>query len=188
MAPIWVLIGISVLLFIVTSIAQDLILYLALIPVIIGDRPWTIITSIFLHSGIWHILFNMITLYFFGGYLCVLLGGRKFLTVFLIGGILGNVLYLLLGEPVSIAMGASGAVFALGGVLAVMRPKLRVFVFPIPAPLPLWAAVIGIFLVITFLSLAGVLFTNVAWQAHLGGLAFGLVVGYFFRKRERIFR
>ncbi len=181
LTPIWVLIGINVLLFIVTLIAPTVLLYLGLIPAIIGDRPWTIITSIFLHANIWHILFNMMTLYFFGRYLCVLLGEKKFLTVFLIGGILGNVLYLLLGPPYSIAIGASGAVFALGGVLAVMRPKIRVFVFPIPIPFPLWAAVIGGFLIL-------IAFPNVAWQAHLGGLAFGLVIGYFFRKRERIFR
>ncbi len=181
LTPVWVLMGISLLLFIITSIARDLILSLGLIPVIIGDRPWTIITSIFLHGNIWHLLFNMITLYFFGRYLCVLLGAGKFLTVFFIGGILGNILYLLLGEPFSVAIGASGAVFALGGVLAVMRPKLRVFVFPIPAPLPLWTAVIGGCLVISF-------FPNVAWQAHLGGLTSGLAIGYFFRKRERIFR
>jgi len=60
-----------------------------------------------------------------------------------------------------------------------LEGKLRVFVFPIPAPVPLWAAVIGGFLIISF-------FPNVAWQAHLGGLAFGLTIGYFFRKRERI--
>jgi len=182
LTPIWVLIGINVLLFIATSIARDLILYhLGLIPVIIADKPWTIITSIFLHGSLWHIFANMITLYFFGRYLCVLLGAAKFLAVFFIGGILGNALYLLLGEPLSIAIGASGAVFALGGVLAVMRPKLRVIVFPIPVPLPLWAAVIGGFLIISF-------FPSVAWQAHLGGLAFGLIMGYFFRRRERTFR
>ena len=187
MTPIWVLIGINALLYIIASVAPTVLLYLGLIPVIIGDRPWTIITSIFLHGSIGHILVNMITLYFFGGYLCALVGVGKFLTVFFIGGILGNVLYLLLGEPFSIAMGASGAVFALGGVLAVMRPRLRVFVFPIPVPLPLWAAVIGFFLFIG-VFMAIYVFPNVAWQAHLGGLAFGLVIGYFFRKRERIFR
>ena len=181
MTPIWVLIGINVLLFIVTLAVPTLIEFLGLKPAVIGDRPWTIITSIFLHGNIWHILFNMITFYFFGRYLCALLGVGKFLTVFFIGGILGNILYWLLGPPFSIAIGASGAVFALGGVLAVMRPRLRVFVFPIPVPLPLWAAVIGGFLIISF-------FPNVAWQAHLGGLAFGLAIGYFFRKRERIFR
>jgi len=181
LTPIWVLIGINVLLFIVTSIAPTVLLYLGLIPAIIGDRPWTIITSIFIHGDLWHILANMVTLYFFGRYLSMLLGEWKFLTVFFVGGIVGNILYLFWGESLSIAIGASGAVFALGGVLAVMRPRLRVFVFPIPVPLPLWAAVIGGFLVIS-------VFPNVAWQAHLGGLAFGLVIGYFFRKRERIFR
>ncbi len=179
--PLWVLIGINILLFIVTSIARDLILHLGLIPIIIADKPWTIITSIFLHGNLWHIFANMITLYFFGRYLCVLLGGGKFLAVFFIGGILGNALYVVLGEPFSVAIGASGAVFALGGVLAVMRPKLRVFVFPIPVPIPLWVAVIGGSLVISA-------FPSVAWQAHLGGLVFGLAIGYFFRKRERTYR
>jgi len=179
LAPIWFLIGINLLLFIVTLIVPTLILFLGLIPAGILDRPWTIVTSIFLHGSMWHILANMITLYFFGRYLCALLGEKKFLTVYFIGGILGNVFYILLAPPLSIAIGASGAVFALGGVLAIMTPKLRVFVFPIPAPVPLWAAVIGGFLIISF-------FPNVAWQAHLGGLVFGLAIGYFFRKRERI--
>ena len=179
LTPIWFLIGTNLLLFVVTLIVPTLILFLGLIPAVILDRPWTIITSIFLHGSIGHILANMITLYFFGRYLCALLGERKFLLVYFIGGILGNILYILLAPPLSIAIGASGAVFALGGVLAVMRPRLRVFVFPIPVPLPLWAAVIGGFLIISF-------FPNVAWQAHLGGMAFGLTIGYFFRKRERI--
>ena len=177
--PIWFLIGVNLLLFIVTLIIPTLILFLGLIPAGILDRPWTIVTSIFLHGSIGHILANMITLYFFGRYLCALLGEGKFLLVYFIGGILGNILYILLAPPLSIAIGASGAVFALGGVLAIMRPRLRVLVFPIPVPLPLWAAVIGGFLIISF-------FPNVAWQAHLGGLAFGLAIGYFFKKRERI--
>ncbi len=93
---------------------------------------------------------------------------------------MGSALFILLASPYSVAIGASGAVFALGGALAVMRPKLRVFVFPIPVPLPLWSAVIGGFLIIS-------LFPRVAWQAHLGGLVFGLIAGYFFRKREHLF-
>ena len=179
LTPIWFLIGMNLLLFVVTLIEPTLVLFLGLIPAVILDRLWTIITSIFVHGSIGHILANMITLYFFGRYLCALLGERKFLFVYFIGGILGNILYILLAPPLSIAIGASGAVFALGGVLAVMRPRLRVFIFPIPVPLPLWVAVIGGFLIISF-------FPNVAWQAHLGGMAFGLAIGYFFRKRERI--
>ncbi len=176
--PIWIIIGINLLLFIVTLISPTVILSLGLIPAVVIDRPWTIITSIFLHGSMGHILTNMFTLYFFGRYLCTLIGDKKFLIIYFIGGILGNIFYIILGEPISIAIGASGAVFAVGGALTVMRPKLKVFIFPIPAPLPIWVAVIGGFLIISF-------FPNVAWQAHLGGLASGLTAGYFLRKRER---
>ncbi len=180
LAPIWFLIGINIILFIATSINTELIRLLGFHPAIFFERPWTIITSIFVHGSIGHILANMITLYFFGNYLLRLIGERKFLIVYFLGGIIGNVFYAFILTPPLLCVGASGAIFALGGVLAIMRPKLRVFVFPIPVPLPLWAAVIGGFLIIS-------LFPNVAWQAHLGGLVFGLAIGYFFRKRERIF-
>ena len=180
LTPIWVLIGLNLLLFIAAVIAPGLVLLLGLQPASILMRPWTLVTNLFIHGSFWHIIANMITLYFFGNYLIRLIGEKKFLIVYFIGGILGNIFYILLAPPLSIAIGASGAVFALGGALAVMRPRLRVFVFPIPAPIPLWAAVIGGFLIIS-------LFPNVAWQAHLGGLVFGLVMGYFFRKKERIF-
>ena len=116
----------------------------------------------------------------FGNYFSRLVGDGKFLIVYFGGGILGNILYILLGVPLYVAVGASGAIFALGGALAVMRPGLKVFVFPIPVPLPLWTAVIGGFLILSFLP-------YIAWQAHLGGLGFGLIAGYFFRKRERHF-
>jgi len=179
LTALWLLIAINLLLFIATLIEQDLILRLGLAPASFWDWPWTIVTNLFIHASIWHILANMLTLYFFGSYLCTLLGAKKFLIVYFCGGILGNILYLLLApSPYSIAIGASGAIFALGGVLAVMRPRLRVFVIPIPAPLPLWVAVIGGFIILSF-------FPNVAWQAHLGGLVLGLVAGYFFRRRER---
>jgi len=116
-----------------------------------------------------------------------LVGESKLLIAYFCGGIAGNVLFVLLAPPYSIAIGASGAVFALGGVLAVMRPKIRVIIFPVPAPLPLWVAVIGLFLFIgVFLPI--LIPTSIAWQAHLGGLAFGVAMGYFFRKRERISR
>jgi len=136
----------------------------------------------FLHIEFWHIFANMITLYFFGGYLNRLVGGKKFLLVYFCGGILGNIFLLLLAgfSPYNIALGASGAIFALAGALVVMRPRLPVIIFPIPVPIPLWVAVIGGFLILSFLPF-------VAWQAHLGGLVFGLIAGYIFRKRERYF-
>jgi len=178
---IWVLIAINVILFIATTINRDLIFLLGLNPISFLARPWTIVSNLFVHSGLWHIIVNMLALYFFGTYLSRLIGERKFLIVYFGGGILGNIAYLLLlPSPFSIAIGASGAIFALGGALAVMRPKLRVFLFPIPAPIPLWIAVIGGFFIL-------ILLPNVAWQAHLGGLVLGLIAGYLFRRKERYF-
>ena len=60
-----------------------------------------------------------------------------------------------------------------------LQPKMKVVIFPIPAPVPLWAALIGIFVILSF-------FSNVAWQAHLGGMVLGLAAGYFFKKRQRV--
>jgi membrane associated rhomboid family serine protease len=175
----WLLIVVNLIMFVVRIINPAFAVNLGLYPPEFWDRPWTLISCMFIHANIWHILANMITLYFFGSYLNRLLGTVKFLIVYFAGGILGSIVFLLLppSEP-SVAVGASGAIFALGGVLAVMRPKLRVIVFPIPVPLPLWIAIIGIFVIFSFLP-------NVAWQAHAGGLALGLVAGYFFKRRER---
>jgi membrane associated rhomboid family serine protease len=144
----------------------------------ITARPWTVFTSLFLHASFGHILGNMITLYFFGKNLQRLIGYKGFLFVYFIGGLLGSFMYVLLAPPLSIVIGASGAIFAIGGAITVLRPKLRVIIFPVPVPVPLWAAVIGGFVILSFLP-------NVAWQAHLGGLAFGLAAGYFYKKRER---
>jgi len=178
LTPVLVIIAVNFLLFIATVIAPRLIFLLGLQPARLLFQPWTIVTNLFIHAGFWHIIANMLTLYFFGSYLSRLVGKSKFLTVYFGGGILGNILFILLGPSFSIAVGASGAVFALGGALAVMRPQLRVFIFPIPVPLPLWVAVIGGFIVLSFIP-------YIAWQAHLGGLVFGLVAGLFLRKRER---
>lgn len=176
--PVWVLIAVNITLFIISVVVPDLIFVLGLAPANILHSPWTIVTSLFVHAGLWHLIANMWAFYFFGTYLSKLVGRGKFLLIYFCGGILGSLFFVFLAPPFSIAVGASGAVFALGGALAVMRPKLRVFVFPVPVPLPLWTAVIGGFFIIS-------LFPNIAWQAHLGGIVFGLVAGYFFRRRER---
>ena len=182
---IFVIIGINLLLFLPTIVSQEireeLIINFGLWSKgTFLDYPWGIVTSMFIHDGFFHIFFNMITLYFFGSYLYRLLGGGRFLILYFGGGILGSVFFILLAPPVSLAIGASGAIFALGGALSVMRPNLRVFIFLIPVPLPLWVAVIGGFFLLS-------LFPFVAWQAHLGGLAFGLIAGYLFKEKTRYY-
>lgn len=175
----WLLIAANLIMYLVRVINPDFAIQLGLFPPWFWDRPWTLVTCMFIHANLWHIIANMVTLYFFGSYLNRLLGTLKFLLIYFAGGILGGIVFLLLPpSELAVAVGASGAIFALGGALAVMRPKLRVFIFPIPAPLPLWIAIIGIFVIFSFLP-------SVAWQAHAGGLAFGLIAGYIFRRRER---
>ena len=177
---IWIIITINLLMLVAALIYRELIFHLGLVPELFLSRPWTIVTSMFLHNGLWHFSANMLTLYFFWSYLSRLIGDSKFLIVYFGGGILGNILYILLGEPLSIAVGASGAVFALGGTLTMMRPKLKVIVFPIFVPLPLWITVIGGFIILSFLPF-------IAWQAHLGGLIVGLIGGYIFKRKECYF-
>lgn len=180
LSPILILIIVNFLLFIATIIVSELIFLLGLMPAGFLSRPWTILTSMFIHGGLWHIIANMLTLYFFGNAVLRLVGTGRFLIVYFGGGILGSILFILLAPPLSLAVGASGAVFALGGALTMMRPRLTVFVFPIPVPIPLWVAVIGGFFILSFLP-------YIAWQAHLGGLVLGLIAGYIFRRRERHF-
>ncbi len=182
LGPIGFLIVINLILYITTSIRPELFINLfGFHPAIFLERPWTIVTNLFIHApfpSIWHILGNMLTLYFFGSYLIQLIGDRYFWIVYFFGGIMGNIFYAFILTPPVVAIGASGAVFAVGGALAVLRPQLRVFIIPIPVPIPLWAAVIGGFLIIS---------PGVAWQAHLGGLVLGLLVGYLFKRRKRYF-
>lgn len=179
--PLFAIIILCVLVYVVTMagamLGHDLMSPLALQRATFLARPWTIVTNLFVHGGIFHLLANMLTLFFFGRFLTGLIGTRVFLTIYFFGGILGNIFCLLL-TPFAV-IGASGAVFALGGTLAVLTPRLRVFVFPIPVPMPLWVAVIGGFVVLSF-------FPNVAWQGHLGGLLFGLIAGLVLRNRVRI--
>lgn len=174
----------NLVLYIATSIQREMFIdTFGLTPAYFWERPWTIVTNMFIHSpfpGLWHILANMLALYFFGGYIIQLIRERNFLILYFIGGIAGNILYLLMGPPYATAIGASGAIFALGGALTVLRPNMRVILFPIPVPMPLWVAVVGGCLIISF-------FPYVAWQAHVGGLVFGMAIAYYWRRRRRYF-
>jgi membrane associated rhomboid family serine protease len=177
LSVLWFLIALNVVIFVITFARPEIILFLGLTPARLAQQPWTIISSIFVHASIWHILFNMLALYFLGSFLIRAAGERSFLAVFLLGGLAGNLLFILLANPFTTGVGASGGIFALAGALAVIVPRVPVFIFFIPIPMPLWIAVI-ILLGLSFL------FSNIAWQAHLGGLLLGLVAGFIFRRRR----
>jgi membrane associated rhomboid family serine protease len=176
-ALVWALIAVNVAVFIVTTARPDIGNYLAMTKPIFDSHYWSILTAMFVHAGFSHIFFNMLNLYFFGT-LCLQLADRKrFLLVYFLGGIVGNLLFLLIGPMYSAAVGASGAIFALGGVLAMMRPTLRVYLYFF-IPMPLWLGIIIGFALTAFVA-------GIAWQAHLGGLIVGLIVGFILRRREK---
>ena len=179
--PALVLVVINLVFFIATLVREDIVTRLGLAPFLFSERPWTLLTAMFIHSGFWHLFGNMITLYFFGTFLVRLIGNNWFLLVYFVGGIAGNALYLWLGESFSLAIGASGAVYAVAGALVVLMPRLPVRLYFVIS-MPLWAFVL-VFLVIW--SIPGFV-PGVAWQAHLGGLAVGLIAGFFFRRRIRV--
>jgi membrane associated rhomboid family serine protease len=175
---IWILISINTVLLLVTFFSPDLVYLLGISPAFVRSEPWTIITNIFVHAGIWHLATNMFTLYFFGTFLIQIIGEKRFLLVYFVAGLVGSFFFIFLAPQFSIGVGASGAVFGLGGALALLVPRVKVMVFPLPVPMPLWVAVIGGFLLVSFLP-------GVAWQAHLGGLLAGLGLGYYFKRRMR---
>lgn len=175
LTPLWVLIGINLLMFIATAINKELVWLLGLMPATVLSEPWTLVTNLFIHANIGHLLANMLTLFFFGGFLYKLVGAKNFFITYLVGGIIGNIAYILLGSPSSIVVGASGAIYALAGALVVMVPNLRVLLYFI-IPMPLWVVILVFFVLWSFIP-------GVAWQAHLGGLVFGLIMGAFFRRR-----
>ena len=176
---LWFLIALNVLIFIITLLRPEAVYVLGLTPALLSQQPWTIITSMFVHGGFTHILFNMISLYFLGSFFLRAAGEKSFLAVFFLGGLAGNIFFVLLADPSSTGIGASGAIFAIGGALAVTVPRVPVFIFFIPVPVPLWVAII-IFFLLSFLP-------GIAWQAHLGGLLLGLIAGLILKRRRQIY-
>lgn len=148
-------------------------------PLAVSDvamQPWRLITSVFVHSTalIFHVLLNMYTLWIFGQLLEGLLGRWRFLALYLIAGLGGSVGVVWLADPNTSVVGASGAIFGLMGAFLVIQRRLggqtsQLFVL------------LAINLVIGFVP-----GWNIAWQAHLGGLVSGALVGLiYFETRKR---
>jgi len=190
---LWFLIALNVVIFILEIAIgpypitgnNEIVRFLGLTPVLFSRQPWTIISSMFVHGSIWHILFNMLGLYFLGSFLIRAAGERTFLAVFFLGGLVGNVFYLLLGPSFIPGIGASGGIFALAGVLAIIVPRVPVIIFPIPVPMPLWVAILIFFFILIILPM--LIGGGIAWQAHLGGLLLGLIAGFVFRRSRRTY-
>lgn len=147
-------------------------------------RPWTLLTYMFMHdlSGILHILFNMLIMYWFGRLFVEYLGSDKLIAVYLLGGIAGGVLYLLAyntvpffvaqSEAYRIGMvGASASVNAIVVATATLLPNYTFFLLFIgPVRIKYIAAVF------VFLSFLGSVGNNAGGNiAHLGGALMGFI-------------
>jgi membrane associated rhomboid family serine protease len=179
--PVYIIIILNIIVYVASLVnSTKLVTTFGLMPATFTQEPWTLVTNMFVHVEIWHILGNMLMLFFFGRVVYQLIGTKWFLLIYFLGGIAGNLLYVWLGEPYATAIGASAAIYALAGALVVMMPTMRVTLWGI-IPMPLWAFVL-VFLVLW--SIPGFI-PGIAWQGHLGGLAVGLIAGFIFRRITR---
>jgi membrane associated rhomboid family serine protease len=179
--PKWtfIFIAISIVGFIFKQ-STNLWIYFAFFPALALSAPWMFITSIFRHVDLSHLFFNMFALFFFGIYLERMIGGRAFLTLFFLSGIIGNVSYLLTAnDPFIPAIGASGAVYGIIGALAALVPFMMIFIYGIiPVPMII-AAAIWVIIDLVGLSVP----SGVANAAHLGGIVVGVSFGIYVRIR-----
>lgn len=142
---------------------------------LVASEPHRLFTAMWLHSHFpLHIMLNMIALWIFGSQAEPALGWRRYTLLYLAAGIAGNIA-IWMSAPSLPAVGASGAIFGIMG-FAVVWTRFH------------WNAVLVTLLNVVF----GFLIPNIAWQAHLAGLAVGAALGvYWFmlpelRKRKQL--
>ncbi|MGD0917431.1 MAG: rhomboid family intramembrane serine protease [Thermodesulfobacteriota bacterium] len=163
--------------------------FLGLVPLWVWQKYylWQVLTYIFLHGGITHLLFNFLALWMFGGELESYWGSRKFLRYFFFCGIGAGICTVALSPYQSIpVIGASGSIYGLllaFGWLFPNRPIYIYFLFPIPAKY-----MVIIFGLIELFSSAEGTGGGIAHLTHLGGLLFGLLYMAYPTVRQKIRR
>lgn len=166
-----------IIIFILQVVIRPLTGFLAVFPYLVLAQPWRLITHIFAHGGLEHLFYNIFALALFGTILESVIGWRRFLSLFMLGGLIAGIgsllVYFYQGDILAGSIGASGAIMAIIGALAVLRPRMIVYVGIAPLPMILAAA---------FWALLDILgtfnpYSTVNNFAHLFGLAFGIIYG-----------
>jgi rhomboid family protein len=153
-----------------------------------GLRFWQPLTYIFLHDGLWHILFNMLFLWMFGVDLERTWGTHRFYIYFFVTGIGAGCINVLVktlldvhGTGMSVAIptvGASGAIYGILLAAAIVFPDRQIWLIPFPVQIPMRIYVAGA-IAIEFFSTLGTGGDNVSHVTHLGGA----LVGYLYLRR-----
>jgi len=153
-----------------------------------GEQLHTLLTSMFMHGGFGHILGNMLFLWVFADNIEATIGNFRFLLFYLLGGLAAHAAHIFLNPASTIpTVGASGAISAVMGAYLIMFPSSRVklwfffLIFRVPAFLFL-----GVWIWMQWSSGWAALQATqqsggTAWWAHIGGFAFGVVAGLYYR-------
>ena len=162
--------------------------------IVSGRHLWTLITSMFLHGGFFHIIGNLLYLWIFGDNVEDAFGHFWYLVVYLFTGIAGSLLQIIIlpHSPIP-TIGASGAISGIMGAYFVLFPRARVltlipiffFIRLIYLPAPLLLGFWILFQVLSGCSSAPGTGGGVAYFAHIGGFASGIILGLIVRNRVR---
>lgn len=149
-------------------------------------QPWSLVTSLFIHANLWHILMNMLMLYIMGSIFIQYLDGKKLITTYFLGGIAGNLLYMAAYNifpvfssvlPLAHALGASGSIMAIMAAITVYRPNHEFNLILIGRVKLYWIMII--FVVLDIISIPN---GNAGGHiAHLGGVMYGVISQLFYR-------
>ncbi|QDE38673.1 rhomboid family intramembrane serine protease [Luteibacter pinisoli] len=153
----------------------------------LGFRPWQLVTYAFLHGSVMHIVLNMYALYMFGGLLERVMGARRFTIYYFVCLVAAAVaqlavLYFFQPDKMYPTVGASGAIFGLLAAFAMLFPREKLMLIPIPVGIPAWLFVTLYGAAELFFGVTGTL-SGIAHFAHLGGLVAGLALLWAWRVR-----
>jgi len=153
----------------------------------LASRPWTILTHMFAHDSVWHLLGNMLWLWVFGYIFLDLTGNRKIAPLYIYGAFAGALAFILAYNflpglkqslPVAEALGASAGVMAIAVAVTTISPGYRIFPM-LFGGIPIWVLT-TIYLII---DLASIPLSNAGGHiAHLAGALTGFLFIYSFRK------
>lgn len=171
-------------------------------------RPYQLVTHMFMHGGIFHIIFNMLALWMFGSVIEKAWGPKRFLIFYLVCGLgaglaqmgsyihefwqidhanIGNELYneyqTVLRQ--NCTLGASGAIMGVLAAFGYLFPNTQLFIMPIPFPVKAKWAILGFIALDVFGGVVKVQGDNIAHFAHVGGALIGFLIVFFWNKTNK---